>query len=34
MAEYNLNKDPNTAIIKIRKLGEYIVKVIIKAERI
>lgn len=34
MAEYNLNNDPNTAIIKIRQLGEYIAKAIIKAERI
>lgn len=34
MAEYNLNNDPNTVIIKIRQLGEYIAKAIIKAERI
>lgn len=33
MAEYNLNNDPNTAMIKIRQLGEYIAKAIIKAER-
>lgn len=33
MAEYNLYKDPNTALIKMRQLGEYIVKTIMKIER-
>lgn len=34
MAEYNLYKDPNTALIKMRQLGEYIVKSIMKIEGI
>ncbi len=34
MAEYTLHKDPNTAIIKIRQLGEYIAKLMIKVERL
>lgn len=34
MAEYNLYKDPNTALIKMRQLGEYIVKSIMKIERL
>lgn len=32
VAEYNLNVSPNTAVMKIRQLGEYIAKAIIKAE--
>ena len=34
MAEYTLHRDPNTAIIKIRQLGEYIAKLMIKVERL
>lgn len=34
MAEYNLYRDPNTALIKMRQLGEYIVKTIMKIERV
>lgn len=34
MAEYTLHKDPNTAIIKIRQLGEYIAKSMLKVERL
>ena len=34
MIEYTLHKDPNTAIIKIRQLREYIAKLMIKVERL
>lgn len=34
MAEYTLHKDPNTAIIKIRQLGEYIAKLMVKVEEL
>ena len=34
MAEYTLHKDPNTAIIKIRQLGEYIAKSMLKVEKL
>ncbi|WP_373077462.1 type I restriction-modification system endonuclease [Fusobacterium varium] len=34
MAEYTLHKDPNTAIIKTRQLGEYIAKLMIKVEKL
>ena len=34
MAEYTLYKDPNTALIKMRQLGEYLVKSILKVEKI
>lgn len=34
MIEYTLHKDPNTAIIKIRQLEEYIAKLMIKVERL
>ena len=32
MAEFNLYKDPNTAIIKLRQFGEELVKLMLKAE--
>ena len=34
MAEYNLYKDPNTSIFKLRQFGEELVKIILKMENI
>ena len=34
MAEYTLDRDPNTAIIKIRQLGEFIAKLMLKVEKL